>query len=69
MQLMPATARQYGVRTYSIPSRTSVRDRSICDLTDRYQDDLELVLAAITRGPAAVDLHGGRIPPLKETLE
>jgi soluble lytic murein transglycosylase-like protein len=70
MQLMPATARQYGVRNLFDPEQ-NVRAGSqyLRDLTDRYQDDLELVLAAYNAGPAAVDLHGGRVPPLKETLE
>ncbi|MDB6092366.1 MAG: lytic transglycosylase [Gammaproteobacteria bacterium] len=70
MQLMPATARQYGVRDVFDPEQ-NVRAASqyLRDLTDRYRDDLELVLAAYNAGPAAVDLHGGKIPPLKETLD
>jgi soluble lytic murein transglycosylase-like protein len=70
MQLMPATARQYGVRNVFDPEQ-NVRAASqyLRDLTDRYQDDLELVLAAYNAGPATVDLHGGKIPPLKETLD
>jgi len=70
MQLMPATARQYGVRNVFDPEQ-NIRAGSqyLRDLTDRYQNDLELVLAAYNAGPAAVDQHGGRIPPWKETLE
>ena len=70
MQLMPATARLYGVRNAFDPEQ-NIRGASqyLRDLTDRYRDDLELVLAAYNAGPAAVDLYGGRIPPLKETLD
>ena len=70
MQLMPATARLYGVRNAFDPEQ-NIRgaSRYLRDLTDRYRDDLELVLAAYNAGPAAVDLHGGKIPPLKETLD
>ena len=70
MQLMPATARLYGVRNAFDPEQ-NVRAASqyLRDLTDRYQNDLELVLAAYNAGPTAVDLSGGRIPPLRETLD
>jgi soluble lytic murein transglycosylase-like protein len=70
MQLMPATARLYGVRNVFDPEQ-NVRAASqyLRDLTDRYQNDLELVLAAYNAGPAAVDLSGGKIPPLRETLD
>ncbi|HEX4677333.1 MAG TPA: transglycosylase SLT domain-containing protein [Steroidobacteraceae bacterium] len=70
MQLMPATARLYGVRNAFDPEQ-NVRAASqyLRALTDRYQNDLELVLAAYNAGPAAVDLSGGKIPPLRETLD
>jgi soluble lytic murein transglycosylase-like protein len=70
MQLMPATARLYGVRNVFDPEQ-NVRAASqyLRDLTDRYQNDLELVLAAYNAGPAAVDLSGGKIPPFRETLD
>jgi soluble lytic murein transglycosylase-like protein len=70
MQLMPATARLYGVNNAFDPEQ-NIRGASqyLRDLTDRYRDDLELVLAAYNAGPAAVDLYGGKIPPLKETLD
>jgi soluble lytic murein transglycosylase-like protein len=70
MQLMPATARLYGVRNVFDPEQ-NVRAASqyLRDLADRYQNDLELVLAAYNAGPTAVDLSGGKIPPLRETLD
>ena len=69
MQLMPATARQYGVGNSFDPEQ-NIRAGSqyLRDLTDHYRNDLELVLAAYNAGPAAVDQHGGAIPPIKETL-
>jgi soluble lytic murein transglycosylase-like protein len=70
MQLMPATARLYGVRDAFDPEQNiRAASRYLRDLTDRYQDDLRLVLAAYNAGPAAVDSYGGKVPPLRETLD
>jgi soluble lytic murein transglycosylase-like protein len=70
MQLMPATARRYGVRNVFDPEQ-NIRGGSqyLRDLAERYQNDLELMLAAYNAGPDAVDRQGGRIPPFRETLE
>jgi soluble lytic murein transglycosylase-like protein len=70
MQLMPATARQYGVSDVFDPEQ-NIRAGShyLRDLAERYQNDLELMLAAYNAGPEAVDRQGGRIPPFRETLE
>jgi len=70
MQLMPATARRYGVSNVFDPEE-NIRAGShyLHDLAERYQNDLELVLAAYNAGPEAVDRQGGRIPPFRETLE
>jgi soluble lytic murein transglycosylase-like protein len=70
MQLMPSTARQYGVSDAFDPEQ-NIRAGSqyLHDLAVRYQNDLELMLAAYNAGPEAVDRQGGRIPPFKETLE
>jgi soluble lytic murein transglycosylase-like protein len=70
MQLMPATARQYGVNNVFDPEQNiRAGTRYLHDLADRYQNDLELMLAAYNAGPDAVDRQGGRIPPFRETLE
>ena len=69
MQLMPATARRYGVNNAFDPEQNiQAGSRYLRDLVERYQNDLQLVLAAYNAGPEAVDRQGG-IPPFKETLE
>jgi soluble lytic murein transglycosylase-like protein len=70
MQLMPATARRYGVSDAFDPEQNiRAGSRYLHDLAERYQNDLELMLAAYNAGPEAVDRQGGRIPPFRETLE
>jgi soluble lytic murein transglycosylase-like protein len=70
MQLMPATARQYGARDVFDPEENiRAGSRYLRDLADRYKNDMHLVLAAYNAGPAAVEQSGGAIPPLKETTE
>jgi soluble lytic murein transglycosylase-like protein len=69
MQLMPAMAKQYGVRNVLDPEQNiRAGTRYLRDLLDRYENDLERVLAAYNAGPAAVDQHAGAIPPFRETL-
>ena len=69
MQLMPATARQYGARNVLDPEQNiRAGTRYLRDLLDHYKNDIELVLAAYNAGPAAVDQHAGAIPPFRETL-
>ena len=68
MQLMPATAEQFGVRNPFNPAE-NVRAgvAYLRQLLDRYQDNEELALAAYNAGPAAVDKHGQTVPPYQET--
>jgi soluble lytic murein transglycosylase-like protein len=68
MQLMPATARQYGVRNAFNPTE-NVRAgvAYLRELLDRYKDNEELALAAYNAGPGAVDKHGQTVPPYRET--
>ena len=68
MQLMPATARQFGVRNAFNPDE-NVRGGTayLRQLLDRYGDNEELALAAYNAGPGAVDKHGHTIPPYRET--
>jgi soluble lytic murein transglycosylase-like protein len=68
MQLMPATAKQYGVRNAFNPAE-NVRAgvAYLRGLLDRYENNEELALAAYNAGPGAVDRHGQSVPPYRET--
>ena len=72
MQLMPATARRYGVsdaRTLHEPQRNiDAGVRHLKDLLARYDGNTALALAAYNAGAAAVARHGDRIPPYPETM-
>ncbi len=67
MQLMPVTAQTYGLERPHEP-RSNVRAgaRYLRDLLRRFDDDLELALAAYNAGPAAVRKFRG-VPPYRET--
>jgi soluble lytic murein transglycosylase-like protein len=68
MQLMPETARMYGVRNVFDPEdniRAGVRN--LADLLERYRGDLRRVLAAYNAGDGAVAKYRG-IPPYEETM-
>jgi|GEM_PF-1161130 len=71
MQLMPATAARYGVRTSAelMDPRVNidVGVRHLRALHDRYDGRLALMLAAYNAGEGAVDRHGQRVPPYAET--
>jgi soluble lytic murein transglycosylase-like protein len=68
MQLMPATARQFGVHNAFDPGE-NVRGgvAYLRQLLDRYDGDERLALAAYNAGPGAVDRHGHTVPPYRET--
>jgi soluble lytic murein transglycosylase-like protein len=68
MQLIPETARRYGVKN-SFDSRQNIEGgvRYLSELQGRYED-LRYVLAAYNAGEGAVDRYGG-IPPYAETQE
>ena len=67
MQLMPETARRYGIDDPFDPMQNvSAGTRHLRILLDRYAGDLELTLAAYNAGETAVERHGG-VPPYPET--
>ncbi|MEI2260087.1 lytic transglycosylase domain-containing protein [Stenotrophomonas indicatrix] len=68
MQLMPATARRFGVNDRFDPLQNLKGGASyLAWLTRHFQGDLELILAAYNAGEGAVRRHGNRIPPFGET--
>jgi len=71
MQVMPATARRFGVgdERSLLDGETNVRAGAayIRNLRLRYGDDLHLVLAAYNAGEGAVEKNGGNVPPYPET--
>jgi soluble lytic murein transglycosylase-like protein len=67
MQLMPTTAQTYGALRPTDPhSNVRAGARYVRDLLHRFDDDLELALAAYNAGPAAVRRFRG-VPPYRET--
>jgi len=68
MQLMPETARRYGVADLFDPV-ANVRGgvRYLTDLLKMFNNDVRLALAAYNAGEAAVIKYGWRIPPFPET--
>jgi soluble lytic murein transglycosylase-like protein len=67
MQLMPATAAQFGVDDRFDPWQSLQGGGQLLkQLLGRYNGDLGLALGAYNAGPAQVDFFGG-IPPFAET--
>ena len=68
MQLMPDTARRYGVRNIFDPSENIHGGvKYLKDLLGMFNGDLKLALAGYNAGENAVIRAGHRIPPYAET--
>lgn len=68
MQLMPDTARRYGVKDRRNPyENIHGGSRYLRDLLTMFNNDLTLALAAYNAGEGAVKKYGNKIPPYAET--
>jgi soluble lytic murein transglycosylase-like protein len=68
MQLMPETAKRYGVVNRRNPvDNVDGGARYLRDLLAMFNNDLKLTLAAYNAGEGAVKKYGNKIPPYKET--
>jgi len=69
MQLLPQTAAQLGVRDIFDPQENvNAGTRYLKDLLVKYDNNLNLALAAYNAGPDRVEQYGRRVPPYPETL-
>ena len=67
MQLMPETARRFGLSDLYHPEKNlKTGSRYLRELMDRYQGDMQLALAAYNAGEGAVDRYQ-QVPPYEET--
>ena len=70
MQLMPDTAKRYGVvDPYHADSNIRGGTRYLRDLMTMFDGDIRLALAAYNAGENSVLRHGRTIPPYAETRD
>jgi soluble lytic murein transglycosylase-like protein len=68
MQLMPDTAKRYGVTDrFAVAENLHGGTRYLRELLDIFDGDLRLALAAYNAGEGAVLRHGRRVPPYPES--
>lgn len=70
MQVMPETGKRYGVTHLRDPlQNVNAGAHYLRDLLRRFDNNLQLALAAYNAGEQAVLRHGKRIPPYRETMQ
>jgi soluble lytic murein transglycosylase-like protein len=70
MQLMPDTARRYGVDDPLDPEQNIYGGAAyLRDLLTLFGNDIKLALAAYNAGEGSVMTYGNRIPPYRETTQ
>jgi hypothetical protein len=70
MQLMPATARRFGVtKIYDPEQNIEAGVRYMRWLLDQFNQDVVLALAGYNAGEGAVMKYGWNVPPYRETRE
>lgn len=70
MQLMPETAKRYGVRNIMDPVENIYAGvRYLRDLLLMFNGNLELAIAAYNAGENAVIRYGNKVPPYTETIQ
>jgi hypothetical protein len=68
MQLMPGTAKRFGVTDAHDPQQNvQAGSRYLRQLLEMFDKDLRLALAAYNAGENAVIRHGYQVPPYRET--
>lgn len=68
MQLMPATARRYGITNLYDPAQNIQGGaKYLRYLMRKFNNDLSLTLAAYNAGEETVQRYGNRLPPYQET--
>jgi len=68
MQLMPATAKRYGVADRTDPAKSIEGGAHyLRDLLDLFNEDISLALAAYNAGEQTVKRYGNAVPPFRET--
>jgi len=70
MQLMPATAKRYGIANpYDPAQNIQAGAQYLRDLMHLFNNDMSLTLAAYNAGENNVIRHGNQIPPYPETIQ
>jgi hypothetical protein len=70
MQLMPGTSARFGIRRPSDPAQNIAGGtRYLKQLTEQFNDRIDLVLASYNAGEGAVMKFGRKVPPYRETRD